>query len=256
MSSQAKSWNFELYQASHSFVWEYGRDMLALLDAKPEEHILDLGCGTGQLTVEIANRGAMVIGADSSPEMIARARENYPAIRFEVADATDLPYRGQFDAVFSNAALHWIRDQQNAIASIGRALKPGARLVFEMGGHGNLQQVLDAGCKAMRALNVRDPEALVTWFFPTVGEYASLLESAGLEVKVALHFERPTKLDSGERGLENWIKMFAGFFLDIVPAEQKPEFIRSWESAARPTLFHDGVWTADYRRLRMVALKR
>jgi trans-aconitate methyltransferase len=255
MSSQTKSWNSELYQSSHSFVWEYGCDLLGLLAAKPDERILDLGCGTGQLTAEIAKCGALMTGADSSAEMIARARKNYPAVSFDVADATKLPYREEFDAVFSNAALHWIRDQPVAVRSIAQALKPGGRLVFEMGGHGNLQQVLDAGCAAMRSLDVKNPEALIPWYFPTVGEYASLLESAGFDVKVALHFDRPTTLDDGERGLANWIEMFAGFALNAVSAKQKPELIARWEASARPKLFHDGGWTADYKRLRMVALR-
>src|SRR5580704_671084 len=124
MSSKPDIWNSELYQSSHSFVWQYGRDLLVLLNAKPGERILDVGCGTGQLTADITQFGAEVVGIDSSPEMIATAQKNFPQVRFEVADATALTYADEFDVVISNAALHWVRDQPAAIASIARALKP------------------------------------------------------------------------------------------------------------------------------------
>jgi trans-aconitate 2-methyltransferase len=255
MSSPGKSWNAELYQSSHAYVWNYGRDLLALLAAKPGERILDLGCGTGQLTSEVAQCGAAMVGVDSSPEMIAGARENFPDLHFELADATALPYQGEFDAVISNAALHWIRDQRSAIASVARALKPGGRFVFEMGGHQNLRETLAAGSEALRSLGVQDPERLIPWFFPSVGEYAPLLEEAGLEVRVALHFARPTPLKHGEQGLARWIEMFGGFAFAAVADDQREELIRRWEGRARPKLFHDGAWTADYQRLRMVAVK-
>ena len=138
MSSKPDTWNSELYQSSHSFVWQYGRDLLVLLNAKPGERILDVGCGTGQLTAEITQFGAEVVGIDYSPDMIATSRKNFPHVRFEVADATALTFDSEFDVVVSNAALHWVRDQPAAIASIARALKPGGRLVLEMGGRGNL----------------------------------------------------------------------------------------------------------------------
>ena len=255
MSSRLEQWNSELYQASHSYVWNYGRDLLGLLDPKPGERILDLGCGTGQLTAEAAQRGAEMVGVDSSPEMIARARVNFPSVHFAVADATTLPYLREFDAVFSNAALHWVRDQRRALVSVARALKPGGRFVFEMGGHGNLRQALASGCEALRSLGVADPEKLIPWYFPSIGAYTPLLESEGFEVTLALHFARPTRLDDGEQGFARWIEMFGGFALSAVPQEQRSELIRRWEDLARPALFHDGVWTVDYQRLRMVAVK-
>ena len=249
------AWNAELYQSSHSFIWQYGRDLLALLDAKPGERILDVGCGTGQLTDEIAQSGAEVVGIDSSPAMVATARQNFPQRRFEVADVTALAYDGEFDAAVSNAALHWVRDQRAAIASIAGALKPHGRFVFEMGGHGNLHSLLQAVYRSLRHIGVADPERLLPWTFPTIGECAPLLEANGLEVNFAVLFDRPTRLEGGERGLSSWLEMFAGFAINAITPEQRGDFVRSTEQFLQPALFHDGVWTLDYKRLRVVAVK-
>jgi trans-aconitate methyltransferase len=255
MSSKPDSWNSELYQSSHSFVWQYGRDLLVLLNAKPGERILDVGCGTGQLTAEITQFGAEVVGIDSSPEMIASARQNFPQVMFEVADVTALTYASEFDVVVSNAALHWVRDQPAAIDSIARALKPGGRLVFEMGGRGNLHHLLEAVYRALRTLGVANPEQLSPWSFPSIGEYAPLLEAHGLEVDFAVLFDRATILEGGDRGLKLWLEMFGRFAVEIVALEQRKEFFRMVNEFAAPALFHNGVWTIDYRRLRLVAVK-
>src|SRR3974390_3750311 len=114
MSAEAKNWNSELYQSSHAFVWQFGRDLLSLLNPKPGARIPDVGCGTGQLTSEIAAAGAQVVGLDQSPEMTAAARRNYPELRFETADIATVSYSNEFEAVFSNAALHWVKDQPAA----------------------------------------------------------------------------------------------------------------------------------------------
>jgi trans-aconitate 2-methyltransferase len=255
MSAKPDLWNSDLYQSSHSFVWQYGRDLLVLLNAQPGERILDVGCGTGQLTSEITQFGAEVVGIDSSPDMIATARKNFPQLRFEVADVTALDFANEFDVVVSNAALHWVRDQPSAIASIARALKPRGRLVFEMGGRGNLQHLLDAVYQALRALGVANPEQLLPWSFPSIGEYAPLLEANGLEVDFAVLFDRSTILEGGDRGLKLWLEMFGRFALEAIAPEQRKEFFRLTEQFAGPSLFHNGVWTIDYRRLRLVAVK-
>jgi len=255
MSVPANSWNSALYQSTHSFVWEYGRDLLELLAPKAGERILDVGCGTGQHASDVAQSGAEVIGVDASQEMIASARANFPNLRFEVADATALPFQNEFDAVLSNAALHWIRDQQGAIASISRALKPGGRFVFEMGGHLNLHRVLEAAYESLVEMGVETPQNCNPWCFPTIGRYATLLEQHGFEVRFATLFDRPTELKDGERGFAAWIEMFGAFALSAVSPEQQPELIRRWEDIARPKLFRNGLWVLDYRRLRMLAMK-
>ena len=256
MSSPTQQWNSELYQTSHSFVWQYGRDLLALLDAKPGERVLDVGCGTGQLTAEVAQSGTDVVGIDSSPEMIQSARANFRHLRFELFDVASLPYEAEFDAVISNAALHWVRDQRGAISSIARALKPGGRLVFEMGGYGNLRRVLESSYRALTSLGVPDPEKLVTWYFPSIGEYASLLESRAFLVNFAVLFERPTILEGGEDGFAKWIDMFGKFATSAVSPEQHETLVRRWEEFARPAMFRHGVWTIDYKRLRMLVTKK
>jgi trans-aconitate methyltransferase len=251
----AASWNPELYQSGHSFVWEYGRELVGLLAPRAGERILDVGCGTGQLTAEIARSGAKVIGIDSSQTMITEARRHYADLRFELADVLSLNDREEFDAVFSNAALHWVREAEAAVVAVARALKPGGRLVAELGGRGNVQELLAAAFESLRDLGVDDPERLNPWYFPSVGEYAALLESHGLEVTSAALFERLTPLEGGAKGLENWVAMFAGCLAGAVPQEKQAEFLNLVERHAAPSLLRDGVWYADYRRLRVVAAK-
>ena len=256
MATKTGSWNSELYQSSHAFVWQFGRDLLTMLLPKPDERILDVGCGTGQLTSEIANSGADVVGIDLSGEMIAAAKNNFPQLRFEVADIAATSCDNEFDAVFSNAALHWVRDQQGAIRAISRALKPGGRLVFEMGGRGNIQQIWSAATQALAAMGVKNPEKLSPWFYPSIGEYAPMLESRGLLVTFAVLFDRPTPLEGGERGLRSWLDMFGTFASNVLGPEQREELVGRIEVLARPALFHNGQWTVDYKRLRMIAVKQ
>ncbi|HWC98499.1 MAG TPA: methyltransferase domain-containing protein [Candidatus Sulfopaludibacter sp.] len=240
------AWNAQQYEAGYSFVWQYGRDLLQLLGARPGERILDVGCGTGQLAAEIAAAGAEVVAIDSSPAMVEQARRNAPALRFEVQDVCDLPYRAEFDAVFSNAVLHWVRRAEDAAASMARALKPGGRLVMEMGGRGNVRQVLEASDRALRELGVEQPEQYHPWFYPSIAEYAAILEGCGLEVQFAVLFDRPTPL---EHGLKGWFEMFGGKLVEGLDAGQLPEYYRLVEQ-------YGPVDQADYRRLRIVAVRR
>src|SRR5579863_5676315 len=135
-------WDAKQYQQRHAYVFEYGKAVLGLLSPQKGERILDLGCGSGQLTSAIADAGASVMGMDSSPEMLAEARAHYPAIEFRLGDAADFALESPVDAVFSNAVLHWVKDAAGAARCIARALKPGGRFVTEFGGHGNIQRVV------------------------------------------------------------------------------------------------------------------
>lgn len=251
----APAWNPGLYESKYAFVWERGRELLSLLDPQPEWRVLDVGCGTGRLTAEIARAGAAVTGIDSSPEMIAQARANYPALDFFVADVTTLAYCEEFDAVFSNAALHWVKDARAGARAMARALKPQGRLVAELGGRGNVARLLEALYGALESLGVADPAQFNPWFFPGVAEYATILEEQGLEVARAELFDRPTPLEGGEEGLSAWLEMFGTPVLNAIPREARPELVRRVAERAAPFLFRDGVWTIDYRRLRVLAFK-
>ena len=227
-------WDAERYEGRHSYVWNFGASLVDLLDPQPGERILDLGCGTGHLTSEIAARGATTIGLDSAPAMIGQARQNYPRLEFTLADATRFSFAEPFDAVFSNAVLHWVQPAEQAANCIAASLKPGGRFVAEFGGKGNVASVQ----AALAETDIQNP-----WYFPSVGEYASLLEKCGLQVTQAILFDRPTALE-GEDGMEDWIRMYCG-----------PHLAQDIAARLRPILYRDGVWTVDYRRLRIVARK-
>ncbi|MBW4486201.1 MAG: methyltransferase domain-containing protein [Trichocoleus desertorum ATA4-8-CV12] len=247
-------WNADLYDRKHSFVAEYGAALLDLLDPHPGEHILDLGCGTGPLTQQIADRGADVLGIDSAASMVAQAQQNYPNLRFEVADATNLSFVEQFDAIFSNAVLHWVKPPEAAIASMWKALKPGGRLVVEFGGKENVQAIATTLEQSLREIGYPNPETLNPWYFPSISEYSTLLEQQGFEVQFAALFDRPTPLTDAD-GIQNWIKMFAQSFLQAVPVGQQDTLLIHIAERIRPQLYRDGAWFADYRRIRAIALK-
>lgn len=247
-------WDASLYDAKHAFVWEKAKGVVELLAAKSGERILDLGCGTGTLTAEIAASGAQVVGVDRSHEMIDEARKKFPALRFEVCDARLLTFSSEFDAVFSNAVLHWIPDAAQVIEGVSHALRPGGRFVAEFGGKGNVDNVMAALEAALTQLGV-SPAGANIWYYPGIAEYASLLESHGLEVREAVLFERPTKLEDGERGLANWMIMFCASYLQRIPESRREDFLRAAQDAAQPTLWKSDHWELDYRRLRIAAHK-
>jgi trans-aconitate methyltransferase len=250
-----QSWNTNLYQDKHAFVWQYGESLLELLAAKPEERILDLGCGTGQLTDKIAQTGANVQGIDASAAMIATAKQNYPHLDFTVADARNFQLEQPVDAVFSNAVLHWIKEADDAIACIKSALKPSGRFVAEFGGKGNIQAITQALCTALEEIGLVSPETLSPWYFPSIGDYASRLEQQGFDVTYAALFDRTIELEGGDTGMRNWIEMFANGFLSGLLEPQKMQVLQSMEENLQPILYKNGTWLADYRRIRIVAIK-
>jgi trans-aconitate methyltransferase len=243
-------WDAARYQDKHSFVWRYGADLLELLAPQPGERILDVGCGTGQLTAEIARSGAQVVGLDNSTDMLAEALKNFPELRFVLGDAAHFDFPEPFDAVFSNAVLHWVKGAEGAVASITRALRPGGRFIAEFGGKGNIDMVL----AALRAVLGPSADEKSPWYYPSVGEYAPILERHGLEVRHASLFDRPTPLE-GEDGLDHWLRMFGQSYLSQFSSDQTADIIRQLIERLRPRLYRDGVWTVDYRRLRIVAIR-
>jgi len=229
--------------------------LVELLEPKPGEHILDIGCGTGHLTAQIAASGATSRGIDQSAEMVRQARERFPELQFDVMDAREITLDESFDAVFSNATLHWIKEPERVIRGISKILRPGGRFVAEFGGRGNIAGLMEAAEKVWKKLLPETPFES-PWFYPGVAEYAGLLERHGLEVTYALLFDRPTPLEDGERGLRTWLEMFGGRMADKVPKDKREQLVEEIERQARGKLFKDGQWVMDYRRLRAVAKKR
>lgn len=246
-------WNTSLYDQKHAFVSEYGKGLLPLLEPKAGEFILDLGCGSGHLAHAIAQSGAHVVGIDSSASMIETARIAYPDIEFLVADARDFAFPFTFDAIFSNATLHWVREAEQVVQRIVVALKPGGRFVAEFGGKGNVAIITTAVEQSLE--EITHAKVDLGWYFPSIGEYASLLEQHGLAVQTALLFDRPTQLEEGEKGLRNWIQMFGDRIFTTVSEEVKQQALERTEEKVRKYLFKDGNWFADYKRLRIVAYK-
>ena len=255
MPSSTKPWAAGEYDRDFSFVANYGRDLIPLLDAKPSERILDLGCGTGKLTAEIAASGATLLGLDADDNMLATARKAYPAITFLKGDAAHLKFNGQFNAVFSNAALHWMLKPKLVLKGVAKALKPGGRFVAEMGGYRNCIAITDATIAALRK-EVIEAKVSDHWYFPTLGQQTSLLEAAGFTVGFASYFDRMTPLEGGDNGMRQWLGMFGTPLLKRAPANRRSVIIKAVEKATRAELFFDGRWHADYRRLRFVAVKR
>lgn len=243
----SKGWDAGLYESDHSFVWKYGADLLPLLSPQPGERILDLGCGTGRLTAEIASTGAETLGVDASPDMIGQARQNYPKLKFQLADARSFTVDAPFDAVFSNAVLHWVADARAAVQRVCAALKPGGRFVAEFGGKGNNR------CLMTAFREVTGVDGLANFYFPSISEYTSILESEGFEVGFATLFDRMTELEDPARGLEQWLLMFQQKALAQVPQQEWPGVFRKIEAKVRGDLFYDGKWHVDYRRLRVAA---
>jgi len=250
-----KTWNAALYDDKNAFVWKHGRGVVELLAPQPGERILDLGCGTGHLTNQIARAGAEIIGIDISEAMISEARSLYPNLRFEIANATGFHFDEPFDAVFSNAAIHWMKDQPAVTQSIWNALKPGGRFVAEFGGKGNIGAIRAALTRAVNAAGERVNAEPFARYYPTIAEYATLLEAQGFRVTLANHFDRPTKLDNGEQGLRNWLETFTDNVIESLPPEKREVVISDVEEQLRSELFRDGSWFADYKRLRIQAFR-
>ncbi|MBO0910352.1 MAG: methyltransferase domain-containing protein [Acidobacteria bacterium] len=243
-------WSSLRYHENARFVSDLGEPVVRLLDPQPGERILDLGCGDGVLTKKIASTGAKVVGIDGSADMIAAARRN--GVDATLADAHELNFEAEFDAVFSNAALHWMkRDPDLTIAGVYRAIKPGGRFVAEMGGHGNVAAICVALFWALENYGVDDCAAVNPWYFPSVSEYRKKLEGRGFEVDYIELIPRPTPLPTGMRG---WLETFAMAFTRVVAQERRAAFLDEVTRRLRPVLCDSkGQWTADYVRLRFLA---
>lgn len=247
----ARRWDSAFYEQHHGYVSRLGADLIDLLAPQPGERILDLGCGTGHLTQQIAERGACVTGLDNDHAMLRQARANYPQLRFIQADGQNFRVDAPYDAIFSNAALHWMRDAEGTVSSMARALHPGGRLVAEFGGGDNVQTLYGGFCDALREQGLAPP-ARFPWYFPTPAAYGELLAAHGFEVLAARLFPRPTRLEGAE-GLRNWYLMFLGEHLEQLDADTRERVLVAGERLLRPSQWQGDHWIADYVRLRVVA---
>ncbi len=253
--STATVWNPKLYTQKHNFVYQYGEGLVELLAPQPGECILDVGCGTGELTNQISEAGANVVGIDSSEELILAACERFPHLSFHQLDATQLADHEQYDAVFSNAVLHWICDQDVVSSGMFQTLKPGGRLVVELGGEGNVQQIREALKKTLQRHGYLKAADTNPWYFPSVGQYTTLLEQHGFRVQAAHHYARPTQLADAKHGIKDWLAMFANSYLKEISSDQQMRILDEVQKSLRPTLYRDNHWYADYQRLRVTAIK-
>jgi trans-aconitate methyltransferase len=244
-------WNPKDYAEVGAFVPTLGAGVFEWLAPQPGERILDVGCGDGQLTSKIAASGAEVIGVDASAAMVDGARLR--GVRAQVCNAEALAFVSEFDAVFSNAALHWVRDQNAMLAGVRRALKPGGRFVAEMGGHGNIAAI-QVALAAVLARHRLAPEfnAEQMNYFPTPAAYRARLERHGFAVEEIQLIPRPTPL--GESGMAGWLHTFRRGVLDALPELLRPTVAAETVALLEPVLRDEqGNWTADYVRLRFVA---
>ena len=247
-------WDATGYDERFSYVTRYGEAIVDLLDPRPGERVVDLGCGTAHLTAEIAARGAVVEGLDADAAMVARARAEHPGLAVRQADARTFTVADPVDAVFSNATLHWVpeADQDSVAARVRAALRPGGRFVAEMGGAGNVARVLEAAQAARESAGL--PLVADPWCFPTVAEHAARLERSGFRVRLVEHFDRPSRLVDGDTAAD-WLLMFGGALLDGVADGERAAVLAEVDRRCADALRGpDGAWAIDYVRLRFWAV--
>lgn len=246
-------WDAEKYKTNFSFIHNYGNDLFNLIELDKCQFILDLGCGNGELTKKFYDKGINAFGIDSSDEMLEIAERSYPELNFYKSDAVDFDIAEKVDAVFSNAVFHWIseKNQNKMLKCVYNALKKNGQFVFEMGGKGNNALIHDM---LSRVFKIKVYDYNLPFYFPSIGEYTSLLEKAGFKVVYAVLFDRLTEL-SGENGLYDWIKMFIKKPFENITDSCCDEIINETVIGLKNELYSDGVWYADYVRFRCKSIK-
>jgi trans-aconitate methyltransferase len=249
-------WDPGLYDKKHDFVFRFGEEIVSLLNPRKDEVILDIGCGTGDLTKKISDGCKQVIGLDNSQEMIQTARKKYPEIAFIHADARNYQIDKKFDAIFSNAVLHWIPEAAKVIQNANNHLNPGGRFVVEFGGNGCNNSIISALTEQLDAHHLNYPSIESMLFYPSVSQYSGLLEKNGFEVNLVMLFNRPTELKGGLNGLSDFIEMFFNWMFVNASVYDKSAIIEKTIKKLKPQIFDGRSWIADYRRIRIVAHKQ
>ena len=248
-------WDPEFYNDKHSYVYRHAEDLITLLDPKKHERILDLGCGSGELTHRISGFTNNIIGIDKSLEMISNAKSKYKELEFVVADAANFEFEEKFDAIFSNAALHWVTDYSGAIRCMYNNLKPKGRIALEFGGKDNVQTIINQLRKSLAKRSYTQQSKLQLWYFPSVEEYTKELNKVGFKVVLAKYFDRPTELADEKSGIKDWISMFGeSFFIDVKAAHIE-EIKNEVQEMTKEKCFINSKWIADYKRIRIIAIK-
>jgi trans-aconitate methyltransferase len=247
---QTTSWNPQSYATNARFVSELGEPLLLLLEPKPGEWILDLGCGDGALTEKIAAFSCAVVGIDSSFAQLQASRRR--GLQTLLMDGRSIGLKGVFDAVFTNAALHWMKQPEIVAGGVFNTLKPGGRFVGEFGGKGNVEKIRSALHDALRKRGI-DSTSIDPWYYPSVEEYTRLLSSSGFAIDYMELIPRPTKLPGDILG---WLQVFAQPFTKAVIETERPRFLAEVRDALASSLRgSEGHWFADYVRLRFKARK-
>jgi trans-aconitate methyltransferase len=245
-----QTWDPQQYEQHGAFVHGLAGGVVEWLAPVTGERILDLGCGDGHLSKRIVATGAIVVGLDSSPQMAAAARAL--GINVTVGDAEALPFESSsFDAVFSNAALHWVRNHDGMLASVKRVLKPHGRFVAEFGGFGNIAAIRVAMRTAIERFGFDGSKDDVN-YYPTPEVYTRRLEKHGFVVERMALIPRPTPLP--ESGMSGWINTFRRGVLESLPEEARDKIVNEAVRLLAPALRDEGGnWIADYVRLRFIA---
>jgi trans-aconitate methyltransferase len=248
--SLSTSWNPQTYSQNARFVSDLGEPLLQLLDPRANERILDLGCGDGALTEKIAAHGSFVIGVDASAAQVLAAQQS--GLLVAVMDGQRLSFKPRFDAVFSNAALHWMREPEKVIEGVANCLKPSGRFVGEFGGKGNVEIIRAALHAPLRKRDI-DPSMVDPWYYPSTEEYTRLLNKFAFTVESIELIPRPTKLPGD---ILAWLEVFAQpFFKALVDSERRKYLEEVRNELAPPLQQPDGTWLADYVRLRFKAVR-
>ena len=244
------SWNPESYAKNARFVSDLGEPLLQLLDARPGELILDLGCGDGVLTEKIAGYGCAVIGVDSSFPQLKAAKDR--GLNVAVMDGHQLSFRRQFDAVFTNAALHWMKQPEAVVAGVANSLKRAGRFIGEFGGKGNVAKIRAAIHAGLRRHAI-DPIPIDPWYYPSPEEYSQLLSKAGFIVNYIDLIPRPTRLPGD---ILDWLEIFAQPFTQALAEPKRGSFLKEVRNELATCLSdRAGNWFADYVRLRFKATR-